>query len=214
MIPEPLFQPKSDVHDDPESLSHSWAELVARIQSGDQEALEELYRVFSKGIRFYLCRQLGSQDLDDKVHDVFLIITQSIQKGELRQPERLMGYVRTIVRRQVAIHIDAAVQARRNQASLEVGSAVRDRRPDPERIAIERQNLELAMRILNSIPERDRDVLIRFYLREQPQEQICDELRLSSTQFRLIKSRAKARFGTLGRASLSQRIGFFRKQSA
>jgi RNA polymerase sigma factor (sigma-70 family) len=214
MISEALFEPKSDGRDDPESLSHSWAELVTRIQCGDQEALAELYRVFSKGIRFYLCRQLGSQDLDDKVHDVFLIITQAIQKGELRQPERLMGYVRTIVRRQVAIHIDAAVQARRNQASLEVGTVVRDRQPDPEHIAIERQNLDLAMRILRSIPERDREVLIRFYLKEQPQEQICEELRLSSTQFRLIKSRAKARFGTLGRASLTQRLGLFRKRGA
>jgi len=214
MISEALFEPKSDGRDDPESLSHCWAELVTRIQSGDQQALEELYRVFSKGIRFYLCRQLGSQDLDDKVHDVFLIITQAIQKGELRQPERLMGYVRTIVRRQVAIHIDAAVQARRNQASLEVGAVVRDRQPDPERLAIERQNLELAMRILRSIPERDREVLIRFYLKEQPQEQICEELKLSSTQFRLIKSRAKARFGTLGRASLTQRLGLFRKREA
>ena len=214
MIPEALFQPKSDTHEDSAPLSPSWAELVSRIQTGDREALEELYRVFSRGIRFYLCRQLGSQDLDDKVHDVFLIITQAIQRGELRQPERLMGYVRTIVRRQVAAHIDAAVQARRNQVNLEVSPVVRDRRPDPERIAIDQQNLELAMRILRSIPERDREVLIRFYLREQPQEQICQELKLSSTQFRLIKSRAKARFGTLGRASLAHRLGFFRRRGA
>jgi hypothetical protein len=26
----------------------------------------ELYRRFSRGIRFYLCRQLGAQELDDK----------------------------------------------------------------------------------------------------------------------------------------------------
>jgi RNA polymerase sigma factor (sigma-70 family) len=214
MIPEALFQPASDVQEDTEPLSPSWDELVTRIQTGDREALEELYQVFSKGIRFYLCRQLGSQDLDDRVHDVFLIITQAIQRGELRQPERLMGYVRTIVRRQVAIHIDAVVQARRNQINVDVGSAVRDRRPDPERIAIEQQNLELAMRILHSIPERDREVLIRFYLREQPQEQICQELNLSTTQFRLIKSRAKARFGTLGKASLANRIGFLRRRPA
>jgi hypothetical protein len=32
------------------------------------------------------------------VHDVFLIIVQSIQKGELREPERLMGYPRQILR--------------------------------------------------------------------------------------------------------------------
>ena len=183
----------------------SWTDLVTGIQAGDSTALEDLYRVFSKGVRFYLCHQLGSEELDDRVHDLFLIISQSIQRGELREPERLMGYVRTIARRQVAAHIDAAIQARRCNASLEVGSVVRDHRPDPEHCAIEKQNVEIALRILRSIPARDRDVLIRFYLKEQPPEQICKELRLSSTQFRLIKSRAKARFVELGRARLARR---------
>src|SRR5215471_5495142 len=68
----------------------SWCELVEGIRTGNPVAMEELYRVFSKGIRFYLCRQLGPQDLDDRVHDVFLVITQSIQRGDLREPSRLM----------------------------------------------------------------------------------------------------------------------------
>src|SRR3989442_12331520 len=88
-------------------------DLVQRVHDGDPSGREELYRLFSTGIRFYLCRQLGPQDLDDKVHDIFLIITQSIQRGDLREPDRLMGYVRTIVRRQVAAYIDRAVQSRR-----------------------------------------------------------------------------------------------------
>ena len=74
----------------------SWSGLVERIQRGEPEALEELYHVFSKGVRFVLCRHLGPQDLDDRLHDVFLIVTQSIRKGELREPERLMGFVRTV----------------------------------------------------------------------------------------------------------------------
>jgi hypothetical protein len=37
-------------------------------------------------------------------------------------------------------------------------------------------------------------VLSRFYLFEQPQEQICAEMNLTATQFRLLKSRAKTRF--------------------
>ena len=191
--------------------SPSWSNLVERIRAAEPAALEELYLLFSKGIRFYLCRHLGPQDLDDKVHDVFLIITQSIQKGELREPERFMGYVRTVVRRQVAAAIDDAVHLRRNQASLDAGVTLRDRRPDPERSAIDRQNMDLAMRVLRSIPQRDRDVLVRFYLREQKAPQICRELRLSETQFRLIKSRAKARFGELGKARFSLRTGFLPK---
>jgi len=33
-------------------------------------------------------------------------------------------------------------------------------------------------------------------------------MNLTETQFRLIKSRAKARFGELGKARLSRRVGF------
>src|SRR5271154_2091651 len=84
------------------SSQPAWAELVDKIKQNDTTGLEELYRVFSRGIRFYLCRQLGPQDLDDRVHDTFLVVIQAIRKGDLREPERLMGFVRTIVRRQIA----------------------------------------------------------------------------------------------------------------
>ena len=184
----------------------SWSGLVERVRAGDPSGLEELYRVFSKGIRFYLCRQVGPQDLDDKVHDLFLIITQSIQKGDLREPERLMGYVRTIVRRQVAAHIDTVVQARRNQTEMEYGMALSDSRPNPERRIMSEQNMDLAMRILNSLHKREREVLMRFYLKEQTAEEICRDLELTETQFRLIKSRAKARFGELGKRRLERRV--------
>ena len=197
-----------DVQAAAKSADPLWSSLVERIRAGDPSAMEELYAVFAKGVRFYLWRQLGPQDLDDKVHDVFLIITQSIQKGDLREPDRLMGYVRTIVRRQVAAHIDTAVQSRRNQVSIEPGMTVRDRGLDPERMAIDRQSLDLAIRLLSSLPVRDREVLIRFYLKEQTPERICSEMDLTDTQFRLIKSRAKARYGELGQRRFALRSPF------
>jgi len=40
---------------------------------------KDLYSLFARGIRFYLCRQLGPQELDDKVHDAFLIVGASHQ---------------------------------------------------------------------------------------------------------------------------------------
>ena len=69
----------------------SWGQVVDRIRHDDPTGMEDLYRVFSKGVRFFLYRQLGPHDLDDKVHDVFLIVTQSIRNGDLREPDRLMG---------------------------------------------------------------------------------------------------------------------------
>src|SRR5271155_2092201 len=95
------------------SLQPPWAELVDKIKLNDTTGLEELYRVFSRGVRFYLCRQLGPQDLDDRVHDTFLTVAQAIQRGDLREPDRLMGYVRTIVTRQVAAQIEENVHSRK-----------------------------------------------------------------------------------------------------
>jgi RNA polymerase sigma-70 factor, ECF subfamily len=186
----------------------SWTDLVRGVQEGDPARVRELYDVFSKGIRFQLYRQLGVQDLDDRVHDVFLIIMQSIQRGDLREPERLMGYVRTVVRRQIAAHIEIAVRNRRNRTDLDFGQAMADHRPSSEHQLIEKEQHEIALRILRNLRERDPDILIRFYLREQSQDQICEEMGLSGNQFRLIKSRAKARFSELAKNRLSLRKGF------
>ena len=185
-----------------------WTDVVRQIRTGDPAGMEQLYRVFTKGVRFFLCRQLGPQDLDDRVHDMFLMVTQSICRGDLRQPERLMGYVRTVLHRQVAAHIEEAVRARRCLTGLEGNLELSDRAPDPERGAIEHQKAELAFRLLCGIARRDREVLIRFYLKEQSSAQICRDMHLSATQFRLIKSRAKARFGELGRRRFARRAGF------
>ncbi len=195
---------------------NDWGDLVARIRAEDREAMEELYRLFGRGIRFYLCRQLGPQELDDRVHDTFLIVVQAIRRGDLREPERLMGFVRTIVKRQVAASIERVVQSRRDMQDLDQGAGVYDRGQTPEERLIRQQRAEIMAAILRSISRRDREILTRFYLLEQPQEQICQEMSLTGTQFRLLKSRAKARFGELGRRRLAQRplAALFRKKSA
>lgn len=183
----------------------NWRGLVDRIHGGDEAGMEELYRLFGRGIRYYLCRQLGHQELDDKVHDTFVIVVQAIRRGELREPERLMGFVRTVVRRQVAAYIDDAVHSRRDELNLDLGIRIADRRSNPEQSAAFRQKMELMLEVLGSLAERDREILTRFYLDEQSQETICREMVLTETQFRLLKSRAKARFGEIGKRKLQNK---------
>jgi RNA polymerase sigma-70 factor (ECF subfamily) len=183
----------------------NWQDLVERIHKGEESGMEELYRLFGRGIRYYLCRQLGHQELDDKVHDTFVIVVQAIRRGELREPDRLMGFVRTVVRRQVAAYIDDAVHSRRDELNLDMGVRVADRRNNPEQSAAFRQKMDLMLEVLRNLSERDREILTRFYLDEQSQETICHEMVLTETQFRLLKSRAKARFGEIGKRKLSQK---------
>ncbi len=180
-----------------------WNALVEQVRLGDDAGMEQLYKLFSRGIRYYLCRQLGPQELEDKVHDTFLIVVNAIKRGDLREPDRLMGFVRTVVRRQVAAYIETAVHTRREQTDLETGIAVADRTLNPEQEAISKEKAALMKAALSSLSDRDREILVRFYLKEQPQEQICRDMALTETQFRLLKSRAKAKFGEIGRKKLT-----------
>jgi len=177
-----------------------WAQLVARVHDGDPAAMEELYGIFGKGIRYFLLRNLGADELDDRVHDCFVIVAQAIRNGDLRDPARLMGFVRTVVKRQIAATIEAAVTRRRTQVDYQdTLFTLSDWKDDPERTLLARQRTEIARRVMNGISRRDREILRRFYVEEQSQEKICEEMGLSYNQFRLLKSRAKARFGELGK---------------
>ena len=50
--------------------------------------------------------ELGPRDLDDRVHDAYLLLVDLIRRGAVREPERLMGFIRTVVLRRIiaAIH--------------------------------------------------------------------------------------------------------------
>ena len=198
---EPQEQLEESAKEGPAAID--WNALVEQVKLGDDAGMEQLYKLFSRGIRYYLCRQLGPQELEDKVHDTFLIVVNAIKRGDLREPDRLMGFVRTVVRRQVAAYIETAVHTRREQTDLETGITVADRTQNPEQEAIMREKAALMKSALGALSERDREILVRFYLHEQPQEQICQEMSLTETQFRLLKSRAKAKFGEIGRKKLT-----------
>lgn len=213
-IPEPLIAVSIDDALPPlepdVSQHHVCRDLVERVRDGEPAALGELYTIFAKGIRFYIWRQLGIQELDDHVHDSFLIVVDAIRTGELREPERLMGFVRTVVRRMVAGQIDRAVQERREQCELETGFSVADSRRNADDAILGEQQAKIMEQVLRGIDDRDREILTRFYIREEPIPKICEDMGLSETQFRLLKSRAKARFGELGRRKLKRKFSFRR----
>lgn len=199
--PEAKFANPEGAFDD--SQPAHWSALVTRIQAGEPAAMEDLYQVLSGGIRIYIQRQLGADEIDDHVHDTFLILIAAIQQGEIREPSRLMGFVRTVVRRQIASWIGRLQQARRDQEVVDQQTMqVHDLRRTPEENAIDSEKHQIVTRALEALTERQREILIRFYLLEQSQERICQDMQLSDNQFRLMKSRAKACFGRSGRKTL------------
>jgi len=180
------------------NTSEYWAELVARVQIGDGDSVEELYTAVAKSSRGKLFRSVDPQNVDDHVHEIMVIVLEAIRAGEIRDPSCLMSFVKTVTHRRVSLHIRGAMLRRRRLVSIESA-------PDPAapfnqspeaRVAL-REKVDGVRRVIASLPARDREILTRFYYREQDAEQICREMSLTANQFRLTKSRAIAKCGSL-----------------
>jgi len=169
----------------PEALAEAtavyadWTDLVARIRSGQTNGMEELYQLFSRGIRFYLASQIGPDEVEGRVHDTLVAVVQAIRRNELKDPERLMGFVRAKVRTQAAA-----------QRTTESAAPSELRQENPEEAAAFQRRIALIDRMLAELPQRDRDILTRYYLREQSHDQICQELNLTELQFGKLKATA------------------------
>jgi DNA-directed RNA polymerase specialized sigma24 family protein len=165
----------------------------------------DLYQYILFGLRPYLARQLRPQDYRDKIHSIFVDVVVAIRQGQLRDPERLMAFARTIARRKVSLYIDAAAADRRNH--VEIGSlfGLASLRATPEQEMVSQERRELVRLTLARLSEREAEILSRFYLQEQSEGQIRSEMRLTHTQYRLLKWRSKARFEQQSRKQLAIR---------
>jgi len=170
--------------------SANWLRLAGTSRQEGPAATADLYSSLTAPIRARMSRVVGPEDLDDSLHEVVVIILGAIRREKLRDPERLACFVNTIARRRMVAHVRSRMLQRRLVDGVDVVAS-----PDrsPEESAAHQERVEQLARVLRRLNPRDREILERFYFNEQNHEQICREMRLTETQFRLFKSRAIAR---------------------
>jgi RNA polymerase sigma factor (sigma-70 family) len=181
-----------------------WAAVVDQIRAGDPAGEEALYTTLMGGARFFFRRRTRSDDVDDLVHNLYLTVLDGIRRGQLREPERLMGFVRVILIRQGSAHVKSLARTA-SPLEREHAGALPHPGPDPERIAMERQKREVMRRLIRELRPQDREILRRFYFFEESEERIRAAMNLSANQFRLLKSRAKERFKVLLQERLARK---------
>lgn len=160
---------------EPETLAPFFSLLVERIECGSQDAVHELHLHFLRGIKYLLARQFGRAGSDALAQNVLTEVIDAIRNGEVHEPECLAAFVQTVLHRTIASEIDHL-------------------RPHTAYSPIRREDLASADRVLRSLPSREREILMRFYCKEQPAETICREMGVTATEFRIIKSRARDKF--------------------
>lgn len=193
--------------------ARSAAALVARIEAGDLDAEGELVERFAPGLLYLLRRLVGDPAwAEDLRQEAFAVALPKLRAGELREPEKLAGFLRSIAKNLAR----AGRRKERRRSHLgETPPPVRDGDdpaplpdpadpgPDPLRSALLGEEMRLAERLLGELPSpRDREVLLRFCVAEEDRTDICTALDLPRSRFNLILFRARKRFRKLYEAAL------------
>jgi RNA polymerase sigma-70 factor, ECF subfamily len=173
-------------------------DLVGRISSGDQRAEAELVERYHHGVRILLRRELGETAVAaDLYQETFRLVLEKIRRGEVREPEKLPGFVCSVARNLVINYFRCA--ARQERLTENEGPLLLPR-PAPDQLEelLRKERANLVLQVLKEMPnKRDVQVLFRFYLAEDEKERICADLGLNSFHFNIVIHRARRRFRKL-----------------
>ncbi len=184
--------------------------LVARLYADDPIAWEELYGVVNR-FRGILAQRIPGGEVEDRLHDAYILVTKEIRKRSIRFPATLPCFIRRIVVRCAFACIEEVTKRRERIADIDASECgwVADSQADsPEAVALEAERWEVKDYALSELSPEHRELLERFYVREQPMETICREMGIDDTQFRNWKHRARERAS----AAVQNRLGRYGKR--
>ena len=180
-------------------------QIVSLIQQGNPQGEELLYTTFARGLRYLATRHCPAY-AEDCVQDTILAVICQIRAGQLQTPAALPGYLNIVLKRTAWTK---KLQSERLEANPEVFSGViatrSDDRENPQQRLEVQERVQILRDVLSTLKPQEREILTRFYLQGQKPEQICEEMNLTETQFRLNKSRGKKNLEALTQKRLQQR---------
>jgi len=174
------------------------ADLVRRIVAGDRSAEAAMVERYGRALLFLLRRRTRDDDLaQDFRQEAFRIAVEKLRAGPIENPERLGAYLRG-----VAVNLVSANWRRSDRqataADTDMIEAMAGDDPGPFDDISRAQVTAAVRKLLEELTvERDREILVRLYLRDQDRDEICRALGLDSVHFNRVLFRARQRFKAL-----------------
>jgi RNA polymerase sigma-70 factor, ECF subfamily len=173
-------------------------ELVSRVQAGDRQAEDELVRRYARGVSTIIARAgCPRWMVEDVCQDTLRITIEKVRRGDVREPDRLSGFIASLARNLVIEHFRAS-STRDPRPLLDWSGASSMESASQLQRLLEEEQAQMVRTVLGEMnSERDRQILFRYYLAEQDKERICTDLGLTSLHFNRVLFRARERFRDL-----------------
>lgn len=173
-------------------------ELVRRIEKGDPIAEARLVERYSRGLLYMLQRTTRNPFLAEDLHqETFRIVLERLRTRGLGQPEKLTGFIHRTARNLFIANYRKALRRQTQNDDSAIRKVV-DPAPNQLGSFLDKEEADLVRQLISELkPDRDRQLLLRFYIAEEEKEQICRDLGLSSLHFNRVLFRARQRFKDL-----------------
>jgi len=180
------------------------ADLVERIGGGDRQAEADLVTRFGRGVALLLDRHTRDRaEAEDLYQETFCVALEKLRRGELRNPATLPAFLAGIARNLAIEHYRKAAR-RKTEPDSETLAAVEAAGSGQLDRLMSREYAALVRRTIRELrPERDREVLFRFYIAEEDKDEIAAAFSLTGVQLNRVLHRARQRY----KALLAERLG-------
>jgi RNA polymerase sigma-70 factor (ECF subfamily) len=183
----------------PQGESGPIVDLVRRIVSGEPAAEAELVQRFSRALTFLLRRLTRDEAAaEDLYQETFRLVIEKLRRGELREPERLPGFVSGTARNLFLGSVRRGGRRRKWYGDPEAAETAPDPAPGQLARLLARERAAAVRRVLAELRnDRDREILSRYYIAGEDKEDICRGLGLSDLHFNRVLFRARQRYREL-----------------
>jgi RNA polymerase sigma-70 factor, ECF subfamily len=139
----------------------------------------------------------GRPEAEDLFQDTIRLALEKLRRGELREPAKLPGFLAGIARSLAIEHFRKTARRKTEADSDAVRDAPFSGSSQFDDLA-RRESAGLVRRVLGELGnERDREILLRFYLAEEDKGRISADYGLTSLQFNRVLHRARQRYKEL-----------------
>lgn len=149
------------------------------------------------GIKSLLQRQCGSAAVaEDLLSEAIETSLRKLREGAIERPEQLVGYVYRVALNLLRNFRRQDKSARTSSQSID--AIVDDDHPEAA-ASIEQARWATLMReVLKELPgQRDRELIVGFYLEEEDKETLCRRFGITALHFNRVIHRARERFREL-----------------
>jgi RNA polymerase sigma-70 factor, ECF subfamily len=169
---------------------------VERLRAGDPSTEQHFVAYFEQLLRIKLrSRRIPPDKVEDLMQETFIRVIAALRRdGGVREPERFGAFVNSICNNILLEYYRSLQKAKPLEDShLDIPDKVLDL----DGMLVTKQSAEQVRKILEELPQRDRDLLRAMYLQDKEKDEVCVQFGVNRTYLRVLHLRAKDRFRVL-----------------